>query len=275
MGLLDSLLEVPERLRVWQMAGVRHFYLDPEAVVTPVDTQAPESGPVYESGLAAPLDVVGQAELAVEQVETALDGHTMAPATPPAPETPEASPNPIAAPTPASQAPSARHTPPTRPQPAQAPQGRPAVASAGLPDNPDRWPLPWPTFFAKTPPTPRLVITYRELGLDMAGQSEPRRRDLWRRLIADTGLAGKGLVAFWPLALPQGGALAEMPLHFACGVARLNPELVAVFGEISDAARQELAARSASSLVVLPPPHALYNPDPEVWEHVIATLRRS
>ena len=273
MGLLDSLLEVPERLRVWQMAGVRHFYLDPEAVSTAADTPAPESGPVDETTLAAP-DVVGQTEPAVEQVETAMESHPMAPVTPPTLETPKASPNTAAAPAPISQASSARHTPPTRPQPAQGPQGSPGAASASLPDNPDRWPLPWPTFFAKTPPTPRLVITYRELGLDMAGQSEPRRRDLWRRLIAEAGLAGKGLVAFWPLALPQGGALAEMPLHFACGVARLNPELVAVFGEISDSARQELAARATSAVVVLPPPHALYNPDPEVWEHVIATLRR-
>ena len=31
MGLLDSLVNVPERLRVWQLAGVRYFYLDPEA----------------------------------------------------------------------------------------------------------------------------------------------------------------------------------------------------------------------------------------------------
>ncbi len=267
MGLLDSLLEVPERLRVWQMAGVRHFYIDPEAVPAVGASPAPESGPVEDAPLAQPLDVVGQADVAVE-------GQTMAPSTSPAFETPEASPNAAAAPAAVSQAASTEPRPTTRPQPAQASQSSPAAASAGLPDNPDRWPLPWPTFFAKAPPTPRLVITYRELGLDMAGQSEPRRRDLWRRLIAEAGLAGKGLVAFWPLALPQGGALTEMPLHFACGVARLNPELVAVFGEISDSARQELAARAASAVVILPPPHALYNPDPEVWEHVIATLRR-
>ncbi len=31
MGLHDSLLDVPERLRIWQLAGVRYFYLDPEA----------------------------------------------------------------------------------------------------------------------------------------------------------------------------------------------------------------------------------------------------
>lgn len=255
MGLLDSLLEVPERLRVWQMAGVRHFYLDPEAVSTAGETAAPESGLADAAAVAQPGDVAEPAEPAVERQET-----------------PEARPSAAAAPVSASQAVDAEPMPPARPQLAQTPQGSPTAA---LPDNPDRWPLPWPTFFAKTPQAPRLVITYRELGLDMAGQSEPRRRELWRRLIAEAGLAGKGLVAFWPLALPQGGTLVEQPLHFACGVARLNPELVAVFGEISDPARQELAARAASALTVLPPPHALYNPDPEVWEHVIATLRRS
>lgn len=267
MGLLDSLLEVPERLRVWQMAGVRHFYIDPEAVSAVGESPAAESDPVEDAALAQPMDVVGQADAAVE-------GQTMAPSTSPAFATPEARPNTAQVPAAASQTTDAEPMPPTRPQPAQALQGSPAAASAGLPDNPDHWPLPWPTFFAKTPPTPRLVITYRELGLDMAGQSDPRRRDLWRRLIAEAGLAGKGLVAFWPLALPQGGALAELPLHFACGVARLRPELVAVFGEISETARQELAARADSALVLLPPPHALYNPDPEVWEHVIATLRQ-
>lgn len=35
MGLLDSLVNVPERLRVWQQAGVRYFYLDPEAAPAP------------------------------------------------------------------------------------------------------------------------------------------------------------------------------------------------------------------------------------------------
>ena len=267
MGLLDSLLEVPERLRVWQMAGVRHFYLDPEAVSTIEETTAPDFNQTDAAAPALPSDVAGQGEPAVEQQSRPLS-------TPPALDTPVAPKSAAATPKRASPAAAAARMPPTRPQPSNEPQGSPAAPRAALPDNPDRWPLPWPTFFAKTPPTPRLVITYRELGLDMAGQSEPRRRDLWRRLIADAGLAGQGLVAFWPLALPQGGALIEMPLHFACGVARLNPELVAVFGEISDPARLELAARATSAVVVLPPPHALYNPDPEVWEHVIATLRR-
>lgn len=266
MGLLVSLLEVPERLRVWQMAGVRHFYLDPEAVSTVGET--PESESVL-----AEAAVVSPGAAAVPPNEAAAAQPSMAPSRPTAPQTPLARQKAAAAPAAASQGAEAEHAPPTRPQSFHAPQGSSDAARAALPDNPDRWPLPWPTFFAKTPPNPRLVITYRELGLDLAGQSDARRRDLWRRLIAAAGLAGQGLVAFWPLALPQGGELVEQPLHFACGVARLNPGLVAVFGEISDPARQELAARTASALVVLPPPHALCNPDPEVWEHVVATLR--
>ncbi|MFU2209602.1 hypothetical protein [Solidesulfovibrio sp. C21] len=33
MGLNESLLNVPERLRVWQQAGIRYFYIDPLAGV--------------------------------------------------------------------------------------------------------------------------------------------------------------------------------------------------------------------------------------------------
>jgi hypothetical protein len=257
MGLLDSLLEVPEHLRVWQMAGVRHLYIDPLLERADASTVSPP----------ALVDLASDSTASAAPVEQSSPG---APASPQAPAA-GSLPHPCAA-TPAPAYPSqTAQARPDNPEPASRaddPQG------AALPEDPDRWPLPWPTFFAKTPATPRLVITYRELGLDLAGQSDARRRDLWRRLIAAAGLAGQGLVAFWPLALPQGGELVEQPLHFACGVARLNPELVAVFGEISDPARQELAARATSAVVVLPPPHALYNPDPEVWEHVIATLRR-
>ncbi|EFL51713.1 hypothetical protein DesfrDRAFT_1568 [Solidesulfovibrio fructosivorans JJ]] len=47
MGLNDSLLNVPERLRVWQQAGIRYFYVDPlaEAVA--------EIAPERESALQA------------------------------------------------------------------------------------------------------------------------------------------------------------------------------------------------------------------------------
>ncbi|MHC1712923.1 MAG: hypothetical protein AB9872_12330 [Solidesulfovibrio sp.] len=34
MGLLDSVLDVPERLRVWQQAGVHYFYLPEQAETT-------------------------------------------------------------------------------------------------------------------------------------------------------------------------------------------------------------------------------------------------
>lgn len=48
MGLLESLLNVPQQLRVWQMSGVRYFYLD-----EPATPAAPETVPVPET---APTD---------------------------------------------------------------------------------------------------------------------------------------------------------------------------------------------------------------------------
>jgi hypothetical protein len=55
MGLHDSLLDVPERLRIWQLAGVRYFYLDPEARA--VSSQQPAQDFVAAAESPAPEDV--------------------------------------------------------------------------------------------------------------------------------------------------------------------------------------------------------------------------
>ena len=68
MGLHDSLLDVPERLRIWQLAGVRYFYLDPEAQDAPsqqpaqvasavVEPPAPEVASISPTAAAAPYTV--------------------------------------------------------------------------------------------------------------------------------------------------------------------------------------------------------------------------
>ncbi len=203
MGLLDSLVNVPERLRVWQQAGVRYLYIDPEAMPEPAASVAPDE------------------------------------------------------------------TPPVVPAPA--PQ---------LESDPGSWPAPWPGLLAKAPPTPRLVITYLDLGFDLTGRSEPRRSALWRTLIRDLGLAGRGLVAFWPLALPEGETLRPQPDIFLAGLRRLFPSRLAIFG--CDAATL-LSLPSAlfeeSSLIgipcsILPDPGTLLEGDKEVWTHVLASLRR-
>jgi hypothetical protein len=41
MGLLESLLNVPQQLRVWQMSGVRYFYLSEPSTVSSETVSAP------------------------------------------------------------------------------------------------------------------------------------------------------------------------------------------------------------------------------------------
>lgn len=43
MGLHESLLDVPERLRVWQQAGVRYFYIPSSLVAEDSDEPSPSS----------------------------------------------------------------------------------------------------------------------------------------------------------------------------------------------------------------------------------------
>jgi len=201
MGLLDSLVNVPERLRVWQQAGVRYLYIDPEALPEAEASAAPAVMPPIE-----------------------------------APSQPES--------------------------------------------DPATWPAPWPELLAKAPPAPRLVITYLDLGFDLTGRSEPRRSALWRALIRDLGLAGRGLVAFWPLALPEGETLRPQPDIFLAGLRRLSPDRLAIFG--GDAATvlslpsgtfQE-ACLIGIPCSILPDPGTLLVGAKEVWTHVLATLGR-
>jgi hypothetical protein len=191
MGLLDSLVNVPERLRIWQQAGVRYFYLDPAA--------KPEPEPTADE----------------------------------------------------------------QPDPA---------------DDPAHWPPLWAQLLHKAPVRPRLVITYLELGFDLTGRSDPRRSSLWRALIRDLHLAGKGLVAFWPLALPEGETLVPRPDIFGAGLRRLGPDRLAIFGpEAATALSLPGSAFETADLFdipscILPDPHTLLAGDKEVWAHVLTAL---
>lgn len=190
MGLLESLINVPEPLRIWHLSGVRYL-LQPET--------SPEASP------AEPM------------------------------------------------------------QPA-----RPAV--------PAPWPQGWLDILAKTPRKPRLVITYAQLGLDLTGRADARRGALWRRLISDLGLAGRNLVAFWPLTLPEGEAMVTRQDVYLAGLARLAPDLVAFFGDATatafplDPPGPTGKAVAGIPCAVLPDPETLLNGDTEVWDHVLAQL---
>lgn len=244
MGLLDSLLEVPEHLRVWQMTGVRHFYIDPNAAAAarpdvPADSPAggePGGQPAATGPAASAILMDGPADAAGPQILARGSGTDLLP---------------------------------TRSE-AATPASRPA-----LPPHPGDWPAPWPALFAKAPARPRLVITYRELGLDLTGQADPRRGGLWRSLIRDLRLSGQNAVAFWPLALPRDGELVDAPEAFAAGLALFSPAVTAVFGPLPPAVAEALAARDdTAGLVIrrLPHPEELLQGDPEAWDHVCALL---
>ena len=239
MGLLDSLLEVPEHLRVWQMAGVRHFYLDPEAAQVPPAISA-DMAPDF----AAPHSADSPAGEACGPGGDASPCAQALVATPTADDL------------------AASDAPQTTPPPP-------------LPPHPGDWPHPWPGLFAKAPARPRLVIAYRELGLDLTGQADPRRGGLWRNLLRDLRLTGQNAVAFWPLALPQDGELVDQPEAFAAGLALFSPEVTAVFGPLPEAVAAAVAARTDTAtlpITVLPHPDVLLQGDPEVWDHVCSLL---
>jgi len=218
MGLHDSLLDVPERLRIWQYAGVRYFYVDPD-----------QAAPTVEGAVDAAQSVV------------------------PPPDSP--APFPVAP------------SPPVVP--------RPEAPVFSVASEPAAWPDPWPAIFAKAPRHPRLVITYQELGYDLTGQSDPRRGKLWRTLLRDVGLAGKGVVAFWPLFLPKNKDVTLDTNIFATGVKLFAPQVLAVFGQ--PAAHDLFKVRDALTDIVqeiLPDPEALLAGDTEAWNHVREVLGR-
>ncbi|KHK03024.1 hypothetical protein NY78_1553 [Desulfovibrio sp. TomC] len=234
---------MPERLRVWQMAGVRHFYIDPDAAfsdASPAQEPAVPEEPDRAMGLPSAVDMPPQeatAQVAATTLSAAVDA---------------------AAATLTEAALSVA----------------PAAPSPSLPEDPSQWPDPWPALYAKAPARPRLVITYSELGFDLTGQADPRRGGLWRTLLRDLDLAGKNAVAFWPFALPTHTLLTDFPEHFAAGIRRMAPAVLAVFGPLPPAVALALDQIGQPMPVIerLPHPETLLASDPEAWNHVCTTL---
>ncbi len=125
--------------------------------------------------------------------------------------------------------------------------------NASLPENavpqlppPESWPENWQALFRRTKAAP-LVWTYPELGLDLCGGSEEsaERSGALKALIAALQLR-KGSSAFWPFALPEGGAAADNPAVFQSGLARLDCRAIILFGPDS------LARAGFNSLKAMP-----------------------
>ena len=72
---------------------------------------------------------------------------------------------------------------------------------------PAEWPAVWQERLKKTRVAP-VVWTYWELGLDLCGAPDPKRRELFRDLLADLAHP-PGTHSFWPVALPGEGGMGE------------------------------------------------------------------
>jgi len=222
MGLHDSLLNVPERLRVWQQAGVRYFYMG-ESLQAKAPSASDAAPGLSETDRR--FDQAASDQLAGDVLQARTAAFAGSP--PPAP----------------------------------------------VPAEPAAWPSPWPRIFAKAPPRPRLVITYLELGLDLTGQADARRGNLWRKLLADLGLAGQNAVAFWPVALPDSAEPSRDMDFFLAGLNLLAPEWLAVFGEAATGLIQPRATELAGiTLARFADPETFLRGDTEAWNHVLSVL---
>ena len=115
---------------------------------------------------------------------------------------------------------------------AEAPAGvlpiRPAPAVEARPE-PRELCEPWTGYLKRVPPSPKLVWTYWELGQDLAGEGDQNRSECWRRLIQNLGWP-RGTVGFWPFAIFSGGNLVPGIEDFLCGLRRIEPRGLVVFG---------------------------------------------
>ncbi|MBU1248485.1 MAG: hypothetical protein KKB70_07295 [Proteobacteria bacterium] len=114
------------------------------------------------------------------------------------------------------------HRPATPVEP-QSPASKPAIT----------WDPPWDLYWQKASKGAQVVLTYFELGADLAGRVDPNRSRLFKDIIGHLGWSGKGIVAFWPLAALHGDVLREQPEVFWQGIEQLGTTHVACFGKQS------------------------------------------
>jgi hypothetical protein len=99
------------------------------------------------------------------------------------------------------------------------------------PPNPADWPADWQERLKKTRPAP-VVWTYWELGRDVSGVPDAKRRDLLQDLLKDLSHP-PGTHSFWPLALPGPDGEQELSANtpvFWEGVRLLQSRAVVVMG---------------------------------------------
>ncbi len=207
MGSPSARLKTPEKLRPWLESGLE-FVLNPGGA-----EQAVAQAPVQAQGI--PQQQAAQVQQHVQSV---------APIQQPA-AAPQSNAQPQAvAPqqaVPANQA----------AQPVQQSQSQPQQQAAPSAASTANFPQPWATFLAKVPPQPKVLWTYMELGLDLAGQADPKRGAVLRNLLAHHLKWPPGTTAFWPVAALQNNALQPDRNMFWRGWDLWKTPYIACFGE--------------------------------------------
>ena len=89
---------------------------------------------------------------------------------------------------------------------------------------------PWAGFLKFAKPSPKVVLTYMELGLDLGGQSDRRRSDVLKNLQAHLRWP-PGTINFWPCSALQDNTLQPDPGMFWKGWEMWRTPTIACFGE--------------------------------------------
>jgi hypothetical protein len=139
------------------------------------------------------------------------------------------------------------------------------------------WPEPWKGQLARLKRPRPVLWTYLELGLDLCGSPDPRRRELWTSIIESLGWP-RGAVLFWPFSHILGDTIVPRTDLFWKGIETLDPMMIVVFG--SDAAVELLpgnpgygpARHAGLQVLLLPGPQDML-PDNRtskriVWEYL-------
>lgn len=193
MGSPSSRLKTPEQFRPWVESGLQYVYQPGGAQQAASADSTPGQKPIP------------QQPQAPQQQTSSQPSHHSVPERQAAPEPP--------------QQPSVSAQ--TDPQPVQpSPAPRPV------------FPEPWASFLnLVTARNPMVVCTYMELGLDMGGQSDPKRRAVLRNTLNHHLKWPKGTAAFWPMsALVQGSLQPNSPMFWKGWEIWRSP-YIACFGE--------------------------------------------
>jgi len=134
----------------------------------------------------------------------------------------------------------------------------PAQSGAPLP----RWPEPWRSLAGRIKGTPRVVIAYLDLALDLSGTPHPGRRKLFRDILTYASWPS-GTALFWPLSSLKDGKPVFSPTIFVGGIQHFGIGTVLCFGkDTSDMAGGLLGEGRDHDLITiksLPHPSELLN----------------